>query len=628
MRILLSKKQRGQRRHVVMTCTQTESSEIHSIIYHEVLRSEVYPVRETYYVPNPAGGGRLSMVRYRLHMRYMERLMLTFPHAEFSPGLTSRLSAHAQAELRALPIPEDLDLGCFTGELRDYQKQAIGVMLPKEQSRFSLEDDLGLGKSWELLAILSAKKAVPAVIVVRNSIKYMWARFIEELTDYTYGVMDGSAAERASILEQEPDIIIANHEALRVKRWQEELNSERTNVNPETNEPWVHYQFKNPALFFKGADASRTDWREDELKEAKRKIWRFAGVDEYHNYKNPSAQQTMGLHNLKAKRKLGMTGTPFINGRPEERWSILHWLWPDQWPSYADFLRRYCIRRGSRVVAYQGLADLREFLNQHSLRRRKEQVIDQLPTVTYVDDMIDLTPEQRRLYNEIQNRMLLWIEEEPRSIVNALSQLTRLKQACFSPELYGGSEHSAKLTRLKEIVEELVREGHKAIVFSQWSTATQIMKRELAQYNPAYIDGKVKPRDRMAEVDKFNNDEDCKVFIGTIGSCREGFTLSAATYVIFTDKGWTPAENYQAAGRSAAGGLRGEGVDRVTIIEIKANNTIEEDIEELLARKQRMNNRLTERDAGPAEDRISMGDIRDLLRGGGVRNRDEEDDAA
>ena len=627
MKIMLSKKQRGQRRHVVMTCTVPEASEIRGIIYHEVLRGEVYPVSENYFVPQPTGA-RIAMTRFRLHMRYMERLMLTFPFADFSPGLTSRLSAQAQAELRALPIPENLDLGCFTGDLRDYQKQAVGVMLPKEQSRFSLEDDLGLGKSWELLAILAAKRAVPAVIVVRNSIKFMWARFVEQLTDYTYGVLDGTAAERASILEQEPDIVIANHEALRVKKWQEDDAGDGSNINPETGEPWVWYNFKNPALFFRGADAYKQDWREDELKTAKRKVWRFAGVDEYHNYKNPTAQQTYGLHQLKAKRKLGMSGTPFINGRPEERWSILHWLWPERWPSYAQFLATYCIRRGSRVIAYQGLADLREFLAQHSLRRRKEQVIDQLPTVTYVDDMIDLTPEQRRLYNEIFNRMLLWIDEEPRSIVNALAQLTRLKQACFSPELYGGSQHSAKMTRLKEIVEELVREGHKAIIFSQWSKATRIMQRELEQYNPAYIDGTVKPRDRMDEVDKFNNDEDCKIFIGTIGACREGFTLSAATYVIFTDKGWTPAENYQAAGRSAAGGLRGEGVERVTIIEIKANNTIEEDIEELLARKQRMNNRLTERDAGPVEDRISMGDIRDLLRGGRTRNRDEDEDAA
>jgi SNF2 family DNA or RNA helicase len=221
----------------------------------------------------------------------------------------------------------------------------------------------------------------------------------------------------------------------------------------------------------------------------------------------------------------------------------------------------------------------------------------------------------------------LWIEENPKQIFNALSQMTRLRQAAFSPELYGGTANSTKIDQLKEDVRELVASGEKAIIFTSWKKAVDILVREMAEYNPAVVTGAVPVQTgsekrgtmktpRQDEVDKFNNDPDCKLFIGTLGACKEGFTLSAGTYVLAMDEDWVPANNMQAYARSAAGGLRGEGLapgTTVNIIIYRAADTIEQWIAEMLIQKQKVNDRMTEMDGGAIKERVSATDIRDLL---------------
>lgn len=599
MKITLSKRKRGEKRHVVLVCDEPEAAEIHMIIYNDILDREVYPRRERL---------RSGMVRYRFAMRYLDSIMLTFPFADFSPALDSRLSTRAAEELAAMPIPE-LQLDGFTGTLRDYQKVAVGRMI--EKRRFWLQDDLGLGKGVMALAAIAGAGAYPALAIVPNGPKFNWQREGERFTDATIAVVDGTAAQRREAIASEADITVVNVEALRVKTFPDDRICDCAHFEDPHTHTW--YEFKNPGLFFE--NSSQTTVLDVDLPDMDWLEWNVAVVDECHRFKNPTAQMTTGLHMIRAHRKWAMSGTSVLNGRPEELWAVLHWLWPKKFPSAYQFEKNHCVKKGTRVIAYRGLGELRNFTNPRGLRRRKDQVLHDLPEVVHVDDYVDLTPEQRRLYNEILERLRIWVNEEPRRIVSVLAQITRLKQACFSPELYEGSPHSAKLDRLRELVVELTREGHKAIIFSQWSKATRIIERELAEYNPAYIDGSVPARDRMAQIDKFNNDEDCHLFIGTIGACREGFTLSAATYVIFTDEGWVPAEKMQAAGRSAAGGLRGEesDSDHVHIITLRANNTIEEEIDALLQRKQRMNDRLIERDSGARVERVEMGDIRELL---------------
>lgn len=588
LKITLSKKRAGEKRHVVLVCDPNEAREIEGIIRVNVLEPGVWPDRERIQ--------SLDMVRFRFAMKYLDRLMLTFPFAEFSPGLASRLSRQAKEALDAMPVP-DLTLPNFLGELYRFQKIGVGKIC--ERNKYLLNDDLGLGKTIQAMASIIERQAFPALVVVPNSLKFNWLNMVHQFTDLNCIVVDGSKAQRAEQICADADITVINHEGLRTKRYRD---PERLEDYEDGEYEYVHV---NPDLF----DIE----------------WAMVVVDEYHQFKNPDAQQTIGLHMLTdAPFKLGMSGTPILNGRPEEYWSILHWQYPRRFPSQPHFIEKHCIREGGKVVAYRGLHEFRDFINPRSLRRRKDQVLEDLPEVQHIVREVTMTAEQWELYRSIEEDLILWVEEEARRVPNALAQMTRLLQACFSPELYDGSHVSAKIDMIKADVAELVANGHKAIIFSEWAKATRILQRELAQYNPAYVDGSVKVSQgrqgtpnfstpRQDQVDKFNNDDDCHLFIGTIGSCKQGFTLGAADYVLMAGEDWVPANNQQAIGRSAAGGLRGVGVEHVTVLYYRCHDTIEPRRAEVVARKQQMNDRMTENDAGAKVDRITMGDIREIL---------------
>ncbi len=247
-------------------------------------------------------------------------------------------------------------------------------------------------------------------------------------------------------------------------------------------------------------------------------------------------------------------------------------------------------------------------------------MLKDLPEVNFKPVEVTLSTEERRIYDKIEEEMLLEMEDGTiKDIGGALGKIIRLKQACFSPELFGGSKKSSKVTELKTLVEELVASGEKAIIFSQWEKACVILKRELAEYNPAYVTGKVKNKLRQEEIRKFNEDDDCHLYIGTIGANREAVNLGVATYVIFTDEGWTPAGHDQAIGRSAAGGLRGAHAKKgtvVTVIVLRAADSYEQYIESMLKKKKNVFDRTVERDAGKNEkiEKVTLNDLRDALK--------------
>lgn len=540
------------RRHIVLDMSPQESSDCYWILRSEVLRG----MRPKF----KASNGR---VRYRFNEEHLEKLILTFPFAELSPGMDNQVRRAETVEIEDVP---ELELPGFKGELYDYQKVAVGRIV--ENDKFMLNDSMGLGKSPMALAAVCELDAIPALIICPNSAKWTWERFVQQFTEYESIIVNGTRTERQAQIAKHSDFTIINYEALR--------------LHPEM------------------ADYT----------------YRMVIVDEFHKIKNPKAKMTRAVKQLKSERWLMMSGTPIIN-RVEESYSTLNKLWPDRFPSMWLFEKAYLHKnKYGKVVGYKNLGKLKSFIHdpRRSIRRRKDQVLSDLPEVTYMNREVDLLPETRALYREILEEAKLRLEDgEVTTIAGMLALITRLKQAAFSPELYGGTPKSAKIDELKEIVQELVDNGEKAIIFSQWSKATRIIQRELADYNPAYVDGSVKGRDRQAQVDRFNNDPECLLYIGTIAANQEAITLGAATYVIFTDKAWSPLANEQAIGRSAAGGLRGVGVERVTVVDIMAHDTIEQRIEELLRQKKAVFDALYERDGGVKIKRNTLQSLRELF---------------
>lgn len=297
-------------------------------------------------------------------------------------------------------------------------------------------------------------------------------------------------------------------------------------------------------------------------------------VDEIHKAKNGQSQQGKALRTLRAPIKIGLTGTPIMS-KAEDLWNILTWLGVEK-RNVWQFRNTYCVMGGFnnyKVVGYKNLESLNGLLNTVMLRRTKAEVLD-LPPKIHQQEYVELTRKQELMYKDIRNGIVENLEEIM-SNPNPLTCTLRLRQ------LTGGlfTDDNPKLDRVKDMLEEeIIPNGEKAIIFSQWESVTEVYRDALQQYNPIYITGKVDPEDRQKEVSRFQNDPNCKLAIGTIGAMGTGLTLNKASYVFFIDKAWTSGENEQAEDRAHRIGTAGT----VTVISMLAKGTLDEDIEEYL----------------------------------------------
>jgi SNF2 family DNA or RNA helicase len=296
-------------------------------------------------------------------------------------------------------------------------------------------------------------------------------------------------------------------------------------------------------------------------------------VDEIHKAKNGSSQQGKALRILKAPVKIGLSGTPM--NKAEDLWNILTWLEVERRSFYA-FRNTYCIMGGYggyKVIGHKNLESLNAELNKVMLRRKKEEVLD-LPPKVYSTEFVELTKAQQKIYRDIKNGILEDMENILTS-VNPLACTLRLRQ------LTGGlfTADNPKLERVKDMLdEEIIPNGNKAIIFSQWEQITELYKDALKEYNPIYITGKISPEDRQKEVERFQTDDSCKLAIGTIGAMGTGLTLNKASYVFFVDKKWNSGDNAQAEDRAHRIGTAGT----VNIISLVAKGSVDEGVEEYL----------------------------------------------
>lgn len=597
MRIRISPRGDERGRHLMFVLSRMEYNNVVEVVQGEILGRTRRPNKTIEYEPGPGINKRISKVTYHFHIDYLDRLVCTFPQAELSPGIQrmiAKSSGQAGRDLITEDVPE-IRVPGFKGKFWNFQKVSIAWMLDQleEHDYCMLNDEVGLGKSVQVMSVIQKRPQDKKILFVTTT-SGKWA--MEKIAHRSIRnappmfpkldmvPVDGLATQRRRQIAEDHRVTVVNHEMLRVK------------------------------TVGRGSDATNIPAFPELINEK----WDLVIIDEFHKFKNPDAQQTVGFMMLNFKKMIVMSGTPFIN-RPEELWSILATIAPEEWyEDYETFKNKLCIFDKSGVVIayrYKYVKVIKKFLDEHSVRRRREQILKDLPAIVPITKLVELTSEQRRLYNKIRDEFKLELESgEVRTVANLRAQVIRLKQACISPELYGGTSKSAKIEELREIVTELVANGEKAIIFSEFSKATRIVQRELDDFNPAYVDGSVKGVKRLNEQDKFNEDPDCHVYIGTIRANQEAITLSAATYVIFLDKDWTPLANEQAAGRSAAGGLRGVHLGKgakVFIIDLFAKDTIEEQIEELLKTKRSLFNAFIEKDGGKI---VRTSVVKDLIR--------------
>ena len=416
-----------------------------------------------------------------------------------------------------------------------------------KHNRILIADSPGLGKTMEALNIACARvqrDGLPRNVLIVcgvNSVKYNWEEEIGKHTNEKGVIFEGTTQKKLKLIDE-----------------------------------WLG---NGDELFgIINIESLRNEQICEKLKESIGVIV----VDEIHKAKNGNSQQGKALRELNADVKIGLSGTPMTN-KPEDLWNILAWLDVEQ-QNYWQFRKEYCIMGGMKnrqIVDYKNLDDLSMFLKEVMLRRKKEDVID-LPPKTYKTEYVELTKDQKKLYADAKNGVLQ-ILDEVLAANNPLTYLLRMRQVTSG--LGVETKDDAKFKRIKEIIDEsIVPNGEKVILFSQYEQTANEYKEALAEYNPAYIVGKVSVEDRQNEVNRFQNDADCKVAIGTIGAMGTGLTMTAASYVIFIDKDWAQTNNEQAEDRAHRIGTK----KNVTIISVVAKDTVDEHIEDVLKEKKMM----------------------------------------
>lgn len=480
-----------------------------------------------------------------------------------------------------------------------FQHQIEGVNYGLQHPKYLLADEPGLGKTKQMLDLSQIYKKEhnikhTLIIACVNSLKYNWqAEVLKHTNDKGYilgtryrksgteyiGSNEDRLEDINSIGKGGPIddyyYIITNIETLRY--------SKSIKVPLKTKKNGVQ-RFKKQTLF-PIVEAIQKQIADGNIN--------MIIADEVHACKDSASLQGKALLALDCDYKVALTGTPVMN-QPIDIYTTLNWLGFEKHSAFA-FKKHYCIMGGfgqHQIVGYKNLPELQSILDKCMLRRLKQDVLD-LPEKIYINDYVEMTKDQIKLYDDVRNNIIENIDKIKLS-PNPLVQLIRLRQVTGNPNLLSSSmTANPKFDRMLEIVEEVVANNGKVLVFSNWTNviepAYELLKSK--KYDPAMYTGKNKDI-REKEKDRFMTDEKCKVFLGTMDAMGTGLTLTAANTVVFLDDPWNRAKKDQCEDRVHRIGTK----ESPNIITIMCKGTIDERINELVCKKGKMSDVLIDKE--------------------------------
>jgi superfamily II DNA or RNA helicase len=405
----------------------------------------------------------------------------------------------------------------FAGSLRHYQAEGLGWLQFLQRFSFGgcLADDMGLGKTAQVLALLETRRELraagqplgPSLVVVPRSLVFNWKA---EAARFTPGlrVLDHTGQARNGSNLADFDLVLTTYGTLR-----------------------------RDILQLKDVDFD------------------YVVLDEAQAVKNADTESSKAVRLLRGQHRLALSGTP-IENHLGELWTLFEFLNPGMLGAANAFqLTGGALRTPDEPTRLMLAQALRPFI----LRRTKEQVMRELPAKTEQTVYCEMEASQRKLYDELRQHyresLLRRVESEglAKSKIQVLEALLRLRQAACHPGLLDGKRAagpSAKLETLLEQLREVLEEGHKALVFSQFTSLLKILRERLDEQAIAYeyLDGAT--RDREACVSRFQNDSGCRLFLISLKAGGLGLNLTAAEYVFILDPWWNPAVEAQAVDRA------------------------------------------------------------------------------
>ncbi|MHB8766606.1 MAG: DEAD/DEAH box helicase, partial [Deferrisomatales bacterium] len=480
-------------------------------------------------------------------------------------GWKELVGRFAEAQALSPPVPATL-----AAELRPYQVDGYQWLMRLAHWGVGacLADDMGLGKTLQALAlILTRARNGPCLVVAPTSVCPNWAAEAQRFAPTLRPIVFGPGDREKTLARLQPfDLVLTSYGLL--------------------------------------------------LQEAERLSavdWEVAVLDEAQAIKNVAAKRSQAAMELKAGVKVITTGTP-VENHLGELWNLFRFVNPGLLGSRESFQRRFAapIEGGDRVAQ----ARLKRLISPFLLRRTKSQVLEDLPPRTEILHRVELGPEEAALYEALRGRaverLAEWEGPPLAKRFQVLAELMRLRRACCHPRLVlpETAVPSAKLEAFGEILDELVANRHRALVFSQFVDHLTIVREyvESRGLSYQYLDGSTPARDRKRRVDAFQAGEG-QLFLISLKAGGLGLNLTAADYVVHLDPWWNPAVEDQASDRAHRIGQ----TRPVTIYRLVARGTVEDKIVELHHKKRDLADSLLEDADGGG--RLSAEDLLEILRG-------------
>jgi superfamily II DNA or RNA helicase len=447
-------------------------------------------------------------------------------------------------KIEKLKFKQPADLN---GNLREYQKVGYNWFKTLDYLGFGgiLGDEMGLGKTLQAIAFILSNKDSKTLIAAPTSLIYNWISEFEKFAPSASVVaVNGAKEERQKIIKniENYDVIITTYNLLK-----------------RDLESYKDIQFD------------------------------YCILDEAQYIKNPNSQNAVSVKEIKARTRFALSGTPIENSLME-LWSIFDFIMP----GYLYDEKRFSVRYHKRFKEDpEILEDLNRLIKPFILRRRKKEVLKELPDKIEKTLMVTLEDEQKKVYKTYANHAVELIEKKVRddefksSKIEILSYITKLRQLCLDPSVlmndYSGG--SGKIEALIELLHKSIEQGHRALIFSQF---TSVLKNIHKRFNQegisfSYLDGSTPSKKRMSMVKDFNEGEN-SVFLISLKAGGTGLNLTSADIVIHFDPWWNPAVEDQATDRAHRIGQN----NVVEVIKIIAKGTIEEKILSLQQEKKKL----------------------------------------
>lgn len=481
-------------------------------------------------------------------------------------------------QMSTFSTSEDLTLPQgINAEFREYQMKGFGWLwfMYKYGLNGILADDMGLGKTLQALTVLQKAKEedgpMPALVIAPTTVVFNWESEIQKFAP-TLSCLKLQGGERKQFFKKIPeyDVVITSYALLR-----------------------------------------------RDIAKLKDINFRYVILDESQNIKNATSQTAQAVKQLNSQHKLALSGTP-IENKLEELWSVFDFLMPGFLFSMADFNSRYVnpiMERQDKIVEKRLKLQIYPFI----LRRMKRDVAKDLPDKVENIAYCELTDEQRDFYLQVldstKEELFKSIEQNglEKSRLSIFSALLRMRQICCHPKLYDKNNvkniiSSGKFEKLKAMLEEIIAEKHRILLFSQFVDMLDIVKAWLDKsgIKYEYLTGKTK--DRQGAVERFNNDPTIPIFLISLKAGGTGLNLTGADYVIHYDPWWNPAVEDQATDRAYRIGQ----TKKVFVYRLITKNTVEEKIQKLKTIKRNLVDSVISVDRNITKS-LTMDDIREIF---------------